>query len=169
ADLHEQGGRYEGDASGPPNVRGDAGNAEGNAGLFAASPHGTAPDLREHARGDAGTLGDAEMQPLSGPDVGPCVQCRKPTIRYGAHGNPRCPECRPKETPCPPPTPAAPRSPRPAPSSAPAPQATRTGCAPSSTPATPMNSSAWSSPPARSPSSSDSSPTVATSAPWTRT
>lgn len=65
SDQQEQGGRYRGDASGPPAPRGDAGNAEGDAALFAASPHDTAHDLHEHRRGDAGTLGDAEMQPLS--------------------------------------------------------------------------------------------------------
>ncbi|MFE5199999.1 ATP-binding protein [Streptomyces sp. NPDC056601] len=99
SDLGKQGGRCEGDASVPPAPEGDAGNAEGNAALFLASPSYADPDLHEHGRGDAGNAGNAEMQPLSNPvpigrNVGPCIKCRKPTIRYGSQGNPRCTECR---------------------------------------------------------------------------
>ncbi|MEU7718172.1 ATP-binding protein [Streptomyces tibetensis] len=90
----EQGGRYRGDASGPPNARGDAGNAVGNAGLFVASPQGPAPDLQGQGRGDAGDAGDAEMQPLSD-DVrpkSPCAQCSRP--QWNAEGSPFCLDCR---------------------------------------------------------------------------
>ena len=93
-----------GDAEGgtlasPHPTGGTLGNAEGDAALFVASPHPTGSDLHGYQRGDAGDAGDAEMQPLSTPvpigrNVGPCIQCRKPTIRYGAQGNPRCPDCR---------------------------------------------------------------------------
>ncbi|MCH6162014.1 DNA primase family protein [Streptomyces marispadix] len=31
---------------------------------------------------------------ITGPNVGPCVQCQAPTVRYGRYGNPRCPNCR---------------------------------------------------------------------------
>jgi hypothetical protein len=77
----------------------DAVDAGMDAALFAASTPHTAPDQHESAPMDAGDAMDAEMRPLSnvapiGPNVGPCVQCRKPTIRYGAQGNPRCPDCR---------------------------------------------------------------------------
>ncbi|MFI2633929.1 ATP-binding protein [Streptomyces collinus] len=90
----EQGGRYRGDASGPPNARGDAGNAAGNAGLFVASPQGPTPDLQGQGRGDAGNAGDAEMQPLSD-DVrpkSPCAQCTRP--QWNAEGSPFCLDCR---------------------------------------------------------------------------
>ncbi|MCF1645988.1 ATP-binding protein [Streptomyces indiaensis] len=90
----EQGGRYRGDASGPPSTQGDARNAAGNAGLFAASPQGTALDLHGHGRGDAGTAGDAEMHPLSNgvrPKT-PCAQCSRP--QWNAEGSPFCLDCR---------------------------------------------------------------------------
>ncbi|MEH0543271.1 ATP-binding protein [Streptomyces sp. B21-105] len=93
-----------GDAEGgtlasPHPAGGTLGTAEGDAALFLASPHPTGSDLHGYRQGDAGDAGDAEMQPLSTPvpigrNVGPCIQCRKPTIRYGAQGNPRCPDCR---------------------------------------------------------------------------
>ncbi|MFH8768276.1 ATP-binding protein [Streptomyces sp. NPDC017958] len=93
-----------GDAAGgtlatPHGAGGTLGNAEGDAGLFAASPQDTIADLHEYGQGDAGNAGDAEMHPLSnvatlGPNIGPCIKCRKPTVRYGAQGNPRCPDCR---------------------------------------------------------------------------
>jgi hypothetical protein len=51
-------------------------DAEGDAALFVASPHGTASDLREHSRGDAGDAGDAEMQPLS--NAVTCTGCGYP-------------------------------------------------------------------------------------------
>ncbi|MFD8225159.1 ATP-binding protein [Streptomyces massasporeus] len=90
-----QGGRYRGDASGPPSAQGDAGNAGGNAGLFAASPQDPASDLHGQHRGDAGNAGDAEMQPLSN-DVRPktpCAQCSRP--QWNAEGSPFCLDCRP--------------------------------------------------------------------------
>ncbi|MEU2162412.1 ATP-binding protein [Streptomyces sp. NPDC019208] len=77
---------------------GTLGNAEGDAGLFAASPRDDAPDLQERREGDAGDAGDAGMRPLSTPvassTTGPCVRCRKPTTRYGQGGNPWCTDCR---------------------------------------------------------------------------
>ncbi|MES9804974.1 ATP-binding protein [Streptomyces cinereoruber] len=76
SDLGEQGGRYRGDASGPPQSGGTLGNAGGDAALFTASPTGTAPDQHEYDWGDAGTLGDAEMQPLSSDAV--CSTCGIP-------------------------------------------------------------------------------------------
>lgn len=67
-----------GDAEGgtlasPTEAGGTLGTAEGDAVLFIASPHGSAPDLHEHDGGDAGDAGDAEMQPLS--DVAVCSKC----------------------------------------------------------------------------------------------
>ncbi|WP_406470146.1 ATP-binding protein [Streptomyces hirsutus] len=94
SDQGEQGGRYRGDASGPPDAQGDAGNAAGNAAPFVASPRRTAADQREHLRGDAGTLGDAEMQPLSD-DVRPktpCARCSR--LQWNAEGSPLCFDCR---------------------------------------------------------------------------
>ncbi|MEV7001124.1 ATP-binding protein [Streptomyces sp. NPDC093982] len=78
---------------------GTLGNGEGDAALFLASPRHATSDLHEQGGGDAGTAGDAEMHPLSnvanlGQNTGPCIQCRKPTVRYGAQGNPKCPDCR---------------------------------------------------------------------------
>lgn len=88
-----------GDADGgtlasPHPARGTLGNAEGDAALFVASPHRTGSDQHGYQQGDAGDAGDAEMHPLSGPNVGPCIKCRKPTVRYGAQGKPHCSECR---------------------------------------------------------------------------
>lgn len=59
-----------GDAEGgtlasPTEAGGTLGDAEGDAALFTASPHGTTSDLRENGSGNAGDAGDAEMQPLS--------------------------------------------------------------------------------------------------------
>ncbi|MFJ5595368.1 phage/plasmid primase, P4 family [Streptomyces noursei] len=31
---------------------------------------------------------------ISGPNVGPCVRCKTPTVRYGPFGNPHCRTCR---------------------------------------------------------------------------
>ncbi|MFI0716238.1 phage/plasmid primase, P4 family [Streptomyces inhibens] len=31
---------------------------------------------------------------ISGPNVGPCVRCQTPTVRYGPYGNPHCRGCR---------------------------------------------------------------------------
>ncbi|WP_326583336.1 ATP-binding protein [Streptomyces sp. NBC_00481] len=108
SDQQEQGGRYRGDASVPPNLWGDAGDAEGDASAHVASPQGTASDQRKHGRGDAGTLGDAEMQPLSnagprtrrtpGQDAQdarpktPCGQCGRG--QWNAEGSPLCHDCR---------------------------------------------------------------------------
>lgn len=97
-----------GDAAGgtlatPLDLKGDATAPQGDAGQFAASPVNEPSDLGEYGRGDAGDAGDAEMHPLSdddnaptpiGPNVGPCVQCRKPTIRFGKFGKTHCPDCR---------------------------------------------------------------------------
>lgn len=94
SDLGEQGGRWEGDASVPPAALGTAGTAGGTAALFAASPLRAAPDLRECERGDAGTLGDAEMQPLSSqhrPQT-PCANCGR--VQWNAEGSPLCLACR---------------------------------------------------------------------------
>ena len=60
----------------PTSTGGTLGDAEGDAVLFAASPQDTAPDLREHSRGDAGDAGDAEMQPLS--NAVTCTECGYP-------------------------------------------------------------------------------------------
>jgi hypothetical protein len=70
-----------GDAGGgtlasPTLAEGDAGDAEGDAVLFAASPHNTASDLRGNGSGDAGDAGDAEMQPLS--NAVTCTGCGYP-------------------------------------------------------------------------------------------
>jgi hypothetical protein len=70
-----------GDAGGgtlasPTSTGGTLGNADGDAVLFAASPHDTTPDLREHSTGDAGDAGDAEMQPLS--NAVTCTACGYP-------------------------------------------------------------------------------------------
>lgn len=100
ADLPEQGGRYEGDASVPPQPRGDAGNAAGDAALSAASPQGITPDLRERGRGDAGDAGDAVMHPLSASATGrqgerpktPCARCGR--AQWNADGSPLCGPCR---------------------------------------------------------------------------
>jgi hypothetical protein len=94
ADLCERGGRYEGDASVPPRLRGDAENVVGDAGPFAASPHGAASDLRKHARGDAGDAGDAGMHPLSDEPrpKRPCARCSRP--QWNAEGSPLCGACR---------------------------------------------------------------------------
>ncbi|MFC8220921.1 ATP-binding protein [Streptomyces sp. NPDC057362] len=94
ADVQEQGGRYRGDASGPPSARGDAGTARGDAAPTTASPQRPAPDLREPSRGDAGTAGDAEMHPLS-PDAHPktpCADCGR--MQWNALGSPLCLDCR---------------------------------------------------------------------------
>lgn len=91
SDQGEQGGRYEGDASVPPHAGGTLGDAEGDAGLFVASPRLTGSDQHEHNRGDAGTLGDAEMQPLSDPawwlyshptGTNTCTECRTTRPAY---------------------------------------------------------------------------------------
>ncbi len=90
-----------GDASEPPSAsplgpRGDAGDAEGDAGPFVASPHDTGPDLREYSRGDAGDAGDAEMQPPSTgtrSGWGPCAGCGRRVLQP-ASGEARCPQCR---------------------------------------------------------------------------
>ncbi|MBV2357813.1 ATP-binding protein [Streptomyces sp. J2-1] len=94
SDQGEQGGRYRGDASGPPNARGDAGNAGGNAGPFAASPQGPGSDQGEFPWGDAGDAGDAEMQPLSDDAYlkTPCAQCSR--LQWNAEGSPLCGVCR---------------------------------------------------------------------------
>lgn len=34
----------------------------------------------------------------SGTTTGPCGRCRQPTTRYGPHGHPLCPACRPAPT-----------------------------------------------------------------------
>ncbi|MFF9494245.1 ATP-binding protein [Streptomyces flaveolus] len=94
ADQEEQGGRYRVDASGPLAPRGDAGNAAGDALTLVASPQRTTSEQHGYARGDAGTLGDAEMQPLS-TDVHPktpCEQCGRP--QWNAAGSPLCLDCR---------------------------------------------------------------------------
>lgn len=70
-----------GDAEGgtlasPTTAGGTLGNAEGDAVLFAASPHDSTSDLREYGRGDAGDAGDAEMQPLS--NAATCAVCHYP-------------------------------------------------------------------------------------------
>jgi hypothetical protein len=31
----------------------------------------------------------------AGTVVGPCARCTLPTVRYGRHGHPLCPACRP--------------------------------------------------------------------------
>ncbi|MFZ3558365.1 MULTISPECIES: ATP-binding protein [unclassified Streptomyces] len=93
AEQGQQGGRYRGDASGPPVPQGDAGNAEGDAAPFAASPLAAIPDQHGYARGDAGTLGDAGMHPLSGdrPKT-PCANCRRE--QWNADGSTLCGPCR---------------------------------------------------------------------------
>lgn len=70
-----------GDAEGgtlasPTQAGGTLGNAKGDAVLFAASPHGTTSDLREHSSGDARDARDAEMQPLS--NAVTCTGCGYP-------------------------------------------------------------------------------------------
>ncbi|MFE5872129.1 ATP-binding protein [Streptomyces roseifaciens] len=84
-----------GDADGgtlasPTPAGGTLGNAEGDAALFTASPHNTAPDLREYSKGDAGDAGDAEMQPLS--NTATCSVCGEPFIPYepGQIAHPGC-------------------------------------------------------------------------------
>ncbi len=37
---------------------------------------------------------DAQPVGISGPNVGPCVRCQTPTLRYGPYGNPHCRDCR---------------------------------------------------------------------------
>lgn len=91
SDQGEQGGRYWGDASVPPQARGDAGNAEGNADLFTASPRHTVSDLRTYDRGDAGDAGNAEMRRLS--DAVPlCAVCTSPFTPFedGQTTHPGC-------------------------------------------------------------------------------
>ncbi|UGQ15495.1 hypothetical protein LO772_19370 [Yinghuangia sp. ASG 101] len=88
-----------GDATGgtlasPTPAGGTLGNAAGDAGLFAASPRDTAPDLREYGRGDAGNAGDAEMHPLS--DVATCAGCGTAMTVYepGQTTHPGCDTAR---------------------------------------------------------------------------
>ncbi|WP_199831780.1 ATP-binding protein [Streptomyces sp. ERV7] len=87
-----------GDASATPSAsplppRGDAEAAEGDAALFVASPHGSTADLHEYEQGDAGTAGDAEMQPLSAP-APVCTACGYPLdsvlAAYGETTHPGC-------------------------------------------------------------------------------
>ncbi|WP_369222441.1 ATP-binding protein [Streptomyces sp. R39] len=112
SDQQEEGGRYRGDASGPPATRGDAGNARGDAALFVASPQDTGPDQHGYSRGDAGDAGDAEMHPLSVPaprthrtpgqdaedapqdarPTTPCARCSR--AQWNAEGSPLCLDCR---------------------------------------------------------------------------
>ncbi|MBC2867316.1 ATP-binding protein [Streptomyces mexicanus] len=94
ADLREQGGRCEGDASVPPRPRGDAGDAVGDAASFPASPRGDASDVRKNTRGDAGDAGDAGMHPLSDEPrpKRPCARCSRP--QWNAEGSPLCGACR---------------------------------------------------------------------------
>lgn len=86
----EQGGRYRGDASGPPHPRGTLENVQGNAGHTTVSPHGAASDLHGYRRGDAGTLGDAGLQPLS--TYPACVECGFPfePLHPGQTSHPGC-------------------------------------------------------------------------------
>lgn len=72
----EQGGRYGGDASVPRQGRGDAETLWGDAKPSTASPHNEAFDQPKQNRGDAGTLGDAEMRPLSSETT--TTACRTP-------------------------------------------------------------------------------------------
>lgn len=67
SDQQEQGGRYRGDASVPSPGQGDARALQGDATANSASPTDDASDQGKSVRGDAGALGDAEMQPLSDP------------------------------------------------------------------------------------------------------
>ncbi|MDT3395466.1 ATP-binding protein [Streptomyces sp. B1866] len=85
-----------GDASEPPAASphpagGTLGDAEGDAGHASASPHRTPSDLREHDRGDAGTLGDAEMQQLSN-QTPLCTGCGEPMtwVEPGQTTHPTC-------------------------------------------------------------------------------
>jgi hypothetical protein len=90
---HEQGGRYRGDASGPPTGRGDAGDAAGDAGPRTASPQDAASDQHGYDRGDAGDAGDAETHPLSDPHPKtPCERCGRG--QWNADGSPHCYDCR---------------------------------------------------------------------------
>ncbi|TSB24029.1 NTP-binding protein [Streptomyces benahoarensis] len=55
--------------------------------------------LAEHHQDVAGTRPDAPLAGapaagISGPNVGPCVRCKTPTVRYGPFGNPHCRDCR---------------------------------------------------------------------------
>jgi hypothetical protein len=98
-DQGKQGGRWGVDASVRNPTRPDAADAAPDAADAAASGALTLPDQGEPQRADTADAADAGMQAVSpdvptGPDVGPCVQCRNPTIRYGQHGTPRCPNCR---------------------------------------------------------------------------
>jgi hypothetical protein len=86
-----------GDATGtasasPLGDGGTLGNAEGDAGLFVASPHDTTSDQQQHVRGDAGNAGDAVLHLLSSTDsTGPrpadsCDRCGAGSTRVDRNG-----------------------------------------------------------------------------------
>ncbi|MFC5719853.1 ATP-binding protein [Streptomyces gamaensis] len=81
--------------------QGDAGNAEGDAGPRAASPHDTGSDLPGYRRGDAGDAGNAEMQHLSDAAPSPqmCAACSTPLADFLiASGETTHPCCDPVPT-----------------------------------------------------------------------
>ncbi|MDX5572884.1 ATP-binding protein [Streptomyces sp. ID01-9D] len=76
----------------PHPAGGPLGGAEGAAERFAATPQGTTSDLHLSSPGDAGTLGDAEMQPLSSQSM--CLACEHPMDPVlTAAGDTRHPGC----------------------------------------------------------------------------
>lgn len=87
----------------PLDVRGDARGTLGGRWPNVQRPPETVPLSSENAANRAGgTLGDAEMRPLSDDafppsEAGPCVRCHKPCRRYGPHGSATCDACRSTE------------------------------------------------------------------------